>query len=232
MNKSVAIGITLLCVCTLPQLALANTITANLGNTGTSLVSGTTYTGSTVLAQQTGAAPFNASCGSDTGASGSTNCSTNWTFTYASLAGDTINSATISFGIYDIDSGAAGNQVANFNLTSGDSFTAALNALAEALNSNAGSKNSEYDVFTLTIPSTSFATLLTGSAQFNLALQAPGQGVLGTSPSNGGSLIFSSLSIDYTPGTPPPTVPEPSSLMLLLGGITSIGYSLRGRFQR
>ncbi len=228
------ISIAVLCVCLLPQMALADTITANLGNTASGLVSGTTYTGSVILAAQSGQpAPFNATCGSDTGSGGSTNCSTAWTFNYASLAGSTINSASITFSIYDIDSGATGNQVANFSLTSGENFTVSLNALAEALNSNAGAKQNEYDVFSLNLSGTSFAQLLTGSAQFNLALQGPGQGALGASPSNGGSLVYSTLSIDYTPGgTQPPPVPEPSSLILLVGGISSFGYKLRGRLQR
>ena len=211
MNKSrlVIFCLTLFSVCMVPNLVLANTITANLGNAASGLVGGNTYTGATILAAQSGQpAPFNASCGSDTGASGTTNCSTSWTFSFGSLAGYTINSATISFGIHDIDSGAAGNQVANFSLTGGENLTSGLNTLAEALNTNAGAKQNEYDVFTLSLTGASFATLLSGNATFNLALQAPGQGALGATPSNGGSLIFSTLTIDATQGTPPPAVPE------------------------
>ena len=222
MNKYLAI-IAAIVMFALATEARADLITS-IGNTGSSLVNGNTATTVSVLAAQSGQlAPFNASCGSDAGAAGSTNCSTSWSFSNAALgSGVTITGATLTLGIWDIDSKATGNQVANFSITGGESLTSAFNTAAEALNSNTGSINSEYDVFTFTLSSASFSALASGNTALALSLQAPGFGVLGASGSNGASLIFSTLDIQTTATTDGGTVPEPSTWILLLTGIGSM----------
>jgi hypothetical protein len=119
-------------------------------------------------------APFNAFCGSDTVANDS--CSASWTFTYMVPAGDDITSATLSLGIYDIDSAATGNQIASFTLDGTDDLTSLLNASSEGLNSGAGAPNNQYNILMITIPTADLAALDGGSATFALALQGPGLG--------------------------------------------------------
>jgi len=158
-------------------------------------------------------APFNAFCGSDITA----NCTASWTFTYSNLSGLTISVATLTLGILDIDSAAAGNQVASFILNGTDDLTGALNAASEGLNGGAGAPNSQYDVLTMSIPSTYFTDLQSGTATFALTLQGPGLGVLGNTTDNGAGLDFSSLYID---------TPEPTSWTFVLIGLLCIGIKL------
>jgi hypothetical protein len=229
MNKYLAIIVATV------MLGLANEARADfltsIGNTGSSLVNGSTASSVNVLAAQSGQlAPFNGSCGGDAGAAGSTNCSTIWSFSNAALgSGVTITGATLTLGIWDIDSKAAGNQVANFSITSGESLTSAFNAAAEALNSNTGSINSEYDIFTFTLSSASFSALAAGNTGLAISLQGPGLGVLGNTGSNGASLIFSTLDIQTTTTAVGGTVPEPSTWILLLTGIGSMMILKRRR---
>lgn len=192
-------------------------IVVSLGNTNPGFTNGQhPIFSATVLAAQAGQpAPFGSICGSDTGNNGSTNCSASWTLPSYSVAGQTITGATLTLGIWDIDSAATGSQVASYLLTGGDSLTALLNGDAESVQSI----NNEYDVFSVTIPTTSFALLEGGSASISLALQAPGLGALGNSPSNGAGLIFSTLDLQTMPVT---TTPEPSLLPLLLCGLGAI----------
>jgi MYXO-CTERM domain-containing protein len=143
------------------------------------------------------------------------NCSANWSFSYTVPSGQTITAATLLLGIWDIDSGASRNQVASYTLTGGDNLTTLLNTAANAPNAGTGSKNSEYDILSVSIPNTSFVTLATGTAQFSLALQGPGLGVLSptTNPTfNGARLVFSTLNIDTAEVT---TTPEPSFVTLV-----------------
>ena len=156
--------------------------------------------------------PFNAFCGSDTGASNSTSCSASWTFTYP-VPDFTIYGATLTLGILDIDSAAPGNQVEAFTLNGSD-LTGLLNAASEGLDGGAGAPNNQYDILTINIPSADFATLASGTATFDLTLQGPGLGVLGTTPSNGAGLDFSTLYI---------ATPEISSWMLFVTGMLCFG---------
>lgn len=197
-------------------------IVVSLGNTNPGFTNGQhpIFTASVLAAQAGQPAPFGSICGSDTGSGGSTNCSTSWTLPSYSVAGQTITGATLTLGIWDIDSAATGSQVASYQLTGGDDLTALLNADAETVQS----VNNEYDVFSVTIPTTSFALLEGGSASISLALQAPGLGALGNSPSNGAGLLYSTLDLQTTPLT---ATPEPSLLPLLLGGLGAIFLARR-----
>ena len=206
------------------SLVQGATISTPLGNTSPSFADGSHPATATVLTALTGPAPFNAICGSDTGTNGSTNCSANWTFNYTIPSGDTILAATLTLGIWDIDSKAAGNQVASYLLTGGDNLTGLLNTVAEALNGGTGATNNEYDVLTVVIPGTSFSQLATGTAKISLALQPPGLGALGNSPSNGAGLVFSEL--DITAAEP---TPEPSFVTLVPMALGAFAFFRRRR---
>ncbi len=194
------------------SLVHAATISTSLGNTASTLVDGAVQIQALVTTAQSGQpAPFTGICGSDL----TTNCSTNWTFNYTVPSGQTITAATLLLGIWDIDSAASLNQVGSYTLTGGDNLTTLLNSAANAPNAGTGSKNSEYDILSVSIPSTSFVTLATGTAQFSLALQGPGLGVLSPTtnpPFNAGRLVFSTLNIDTAEVT---TTPEPSFVTLV-----------------
>jgi hypothetical protein len=166
-------------------------------------------------------APFNKFCGSDT----SSNCDATWTFSgYTVPAGDTLISATLTLGIFDIDSAAPGNQVALFTLDGSDVLTTQLNAASEGLNGGTGALNSQYDVLTISIPGSDFAALATGTATFTLDLQGPGLGILGTTKDNGAGLDFSSLKMEAM--SPMSPTPELSSWMLFLSGLLVVGIKL------
>ena len=157
--------------------------------------------------------PFNTFCGVDTSA----NCSASWTFTYSNLSGITLSVATLTLGILDIDSKATGNQVASFTLDGTDDLTSEMNTASEGLNGGTGAPNSQYDVLTISIPSTYFADLQSGTATFALTLQGPGLGVLGNTTYNGAGLDFSSLYID---------TPEPTSWAFFLIGLLCVAIKL------
>ncbi len=197
-------------------------ITSNLGTqnftAGTKVASGTFLTA--VAAQP---APFNAFCGSDI----ASNCSTSWTFNYVVPSGDTVTGATLSLGILDLDSAAAGDQIASFTLNGVDDLTSTINTVANGLDGGTGSPNSFYEVLTIIIPGADLADLGGNSATFALQTTGLGLGLLGATTFNGVGLDFSTLSLTVTPGTttPPPPVPEPSSLALCLAGVAATGFA-------
>jgi hypothetical protein len=208
------------------SLVNAALISTSLGNTAPGFANGSVQTTANVNTAQSGQpAPFTGNCGSDASA----NCSANWTFNYTVPSGQLITSATLLLGIWDIDSGAPGNQVASYLLTGGDDLTSSLNTVAEALNSNAGSKNSEYDVLSVTIPNTSFTFLAGGTAQISLGLQGPGLGVLANNnPAfNGAKLVFSTLNLETSEGTQP--TPEPSFITLVPIALGAFAFFRRRR---
>jgi len=146
-------------------------------------------------------------------------CDLSWTFSYTIPAGETITAASLSVGLWDLDSVKTGNQVALYQVNGGDVLTAALNTAAEALSS----VNNQYDVFTFSL--LNFAALSGGSPTVHITFQAPGGGVLGDTTFNAGAILFSTLNITTQSTTP---VPEPSSLLLLA---TGVGVGLRSRLR-
>jgi hypothetical protein len=145
--------------------------------------------------------PFDTFFGSD--ATGP-NFDAQWTMSFTPPAA--ITSATLTFGIYDHDSQASGNQVSLFTAAGAD-LTVSLNAAFEGH----GGANTEYDVYSILLPASTFGTLAGGSASFHLTLQGPGLSVLGETLNNGAGLDFASLTV----------VPEPGSVPLL-----GIGFAL------
>ncbi len=167
-------------------------------------------------------APFD---GVFSGADTASNFSTSWTFaSYGSQP--TILGASLTLGIYDHESAAPGNQVAAFTLNGFD-LTSAMSTLFEA----SGGARSEYDVYTLTLPSSVFATLGTGTATFALALQGPGLGLFGETSFNGAALDFSTLRITTTAQPPTNNVPEPATGALLSMALAGFAATRRRRAQ-
>ncbi|MDE2388451.1 MAG: hypothetical protein KGN35_05135 [Betaproteobacteria bacterium] len=187
------------------QLAFANT-TVTLGDQD--FADGATPTTGAFLTAGSGEpAPFNGVfIGSDvTGP----NFSASWTFSYGAIA-DTITGGSLILGIYDHESAASGNQVASFTVN-GVNLTGALNTLFESH----GGASREDNVYTLTLPSSTFAGLASGAVNVSLSLQGPGLGLFGETPFNGAGLDFSTLNVITT-------VPEPLSSTLLLLGVPAV----------
>ena len=235
MKKISLCALALLATFMCPTLALADTIVVSVGNTaptnpfagGAPLVSGTVY-GSGVISSNFLAPFFTDFCGNEGGATPS-NCDLSWTFNYVIPVGQTITAASLTVGLWDLDSSQAGNQVALYQINGGDVLTAALNTAAEATNGGAGSPTAQYDVFTF--PLSNFAALSGGSATVHLTLMGPGGGLFGPTDTNGGAILFSTLNITTTTTNPNPTpVPEPASLLLVATGV--IGSGFRFRFRR
>ena len=166
-------------------------------------------------------APFDAGIGIDPVAGN--DFSASWTFNYAAPL-QPIGAASVSIGILDHDSASAGDQVSAFSVD-GIDLTALLNS---AFNARGGASG-EYNVYTIDLPGSAFADLADGSATFSLALTGPVDApppILPTippgppDPSNGATLVFSSLSI-----TP---VPEPGTFALLgLGALAALTVARR-----
>lgn len=186
------------------QVALANTI-VTLGDQD--FVDGATPTTGDFLTAGGGEpAPFNGVfVGSDSGS----NFSASWAFSYGAIA-DTIIGGSLSFGIYDHESAASGNQVASFTVNGVD-FTGALNTLFESH----GGASREDNVYTLTLPSSTFAGLASGTVNVSLSLAGPGLGLFGETTFNGAALDFSTLDIATA-------VPEPLTSTLLLLGVPAV----------
>ena len=166
-------------------------------------------------------APFDAIIGSDiTGP----NFSGAWTFHYTLSTGASIASASIAIGIWDSDSQAGGNQVGSFTLNTTADLTVPLNTAFEGH----GGATGEYDVYSATIPASAFASLAGGNATFNLALTAPGLGVLGSTDFNGAGLDFSTLQVVTST---PATAPEPATWGMLAAGLVLAAIG-RHRFCR
>jgi len=166
-------------------------------------------------------APFDAGIGNDVLVGDGLSAS--WTFTYDSLV-EPVRSATLTLGIVDRDSAATGSQVSLFSVE-GINLTASLDTAFEAR----GGADGEYNVYTLTLPNSSFAALADGETLVQLALQGPGLvtplfPLPGPNPptdsvSNGAHLIYSTLEI-----TP---VPLPAAFPLLASGLAILLWRRR-----
>ncbi|MGZ0020687.1 hypothetical protein [Nitrosomonas sp. wSCUT-2] len=188
------------------QVALAGTV-ATLGDQD--FADGDTPTTGAFLSAGAGEpAPFNGVfIGTDTSGP---NFSSSWTFSYGAIA-DTIIDGSLKFGIFDHESAAIGNQVASFTVN-GIDFTSALNTLFESH----GGASRENNVYTLTLPASTFAGLASGTVNVSLALAGPGLGLFGETPFNGAALDFATLDIVAT------AVPEPLTSTLLLLGVPAV----------
>ena len=151
-------------------------------------------------------APFD---GIFSGADNDSNFSASWTFASYG-AQPTILGASLTLGILDHESAASGSQVSSFTLN-GIDLTSEIDSLFES----SGGASSEYNLYTLALPNSVFATLGSGTASFALALQGPGLGLFGESAFNGAALDFSTLRITTTTQPPTNNVLEPATAALL-----------------
>src|SRR5262252_8657760 len=134
MKKISVFALAALAAFALPSLALASSIVVSVGNTaptnpfdgGAPLVSGNVY-GSAVISSNFVAPFFTDFCGNAEGGANPTNCDKSWTFNYVIPAGETILAASLSVGLWDLDSTQAGNQVALYQVNGGDVLTGAMN---------------------------------------------------------------------------------------------------------
>jgi len=200
-------------LCLMLSLAVANQASAtiisqDLGNIGSGFVDGQTvgFFPDVFFAQQGQQAPF----GSVSGHEYLQNFQAFWQFNFGAIT-SSITSASLSFGIWDHDSSATGDQVASF-LLDGSDFTSTLNGLFNGK----GGTDEEYNIYTVDLMSIS--NLLTDGI-LNVALDLQGSGlvtefgtgIVSNTFFNGAGLIFSSLAIEYSDVAAPSPNPNPNA---------------------
>ncbi len=167
-------------------------------------------------------APFDDFIGNDQ----TTNFSAAWTFNFAV---DTYVAATLTFGIFDHDSAAPGDQVASFTLDAIHDSTATLNAMFNAADEGT---QQQVDVYTVDL-SGFLGSFSDGMAIFSLVLQGPARGNGPGSTHvpkdfNGAGLDFATLNL--TPEIPVnDDVPEPATMGLFVIGLAGLGFARRRR---
>jgi len=199
--------------------ANAGTINYTLGNGSTGFVDGDTPGILEILNAQSGqAAPFNGVIGHSVITDPN---NVNWLFNYGAIT-DTIINASLSFGIWDLDSAASGSQLDSFSVE-GTDLTADLNTMFEV----AATNYNEYNEFTLNFDNSFFANVADGL--FSVDLDIGGQGfqtAFNESNFNRYFLLSSTLTIEtedvVMPGPDPKPVPEPTTLLLLAGAIAGL----------
>lgn len=198
----------------LSSVASGATLTQKIGSQV--YTDGQVVTSGTFLADNSAdPAPFNAISGSDVAGP---NFSASWTFnSYGPVIGS-ITSATLLIASWDFDTNnTSGSQVGSFDMNGTNLAT----ILDSAFTASRNTANSQIKWYTITLPSSTYAQLATGSATFNLALQN-GRGVLGNTTFNGGAMDFSTLTVNTGTVPPPPTVPEPSTFVAVTGGLAAL----------
>jgi len=142
------------------------------------------------------------------------NPSTSFTFAaYGGAIASPISSATLEIGLYDGASPSPSTEVQFFTLNGTDNAS----VVTAALVGDPATRSVE-TYYTLNLPSTDFAALATGTSTFALGFQGQGEGLLGPSNFILFGLDFATLTIN-TGAVPPPSTPEPPSILLLLTGL-------------
>ena len=157
----------------------------------------------------------------------------NWTHDGFGAIVETIDSAVLSFGLYEDDSGSAGSQVASAAFD-GSNVTALVNAALEAK----ASPSFTYSVYSFNLASSFFPLIADGSFQVSLALQGPvtnieiftGDPVIANF--NAAHLVFSELTITTESEPPSAVIPEPGTFTIW-GLLSCVGlFACGGRRNR
>ena len=167
---------------------------------------------------------FNTVIGGDNNSTGP-NFSASWTFdTYGPVV-DPVVGATLLIASWDFDTNDTTiSHVLSFDMI-GIDLTAIMDAAFKANpNTNTGN-TSQILWYTIALPSSTFAQLATGSATFDLTLQN-GRGLFGATTFNSGGMDFSTLTVDTQAQQ---TVPEPSTVFAVIGGLAAVAALRRKR---
>jgi hypothetical protein len=223
MRNSVATLAGLLALGAAIGQAQAATVTTTLGTvvevSGVPVASGDVFS-SGAFVGSSDPAPLDTFIGAD---GSGPDFSASLTFNYAAPAGP-VDAGVLTLGLYDADTAAAGDQLALFTLNGVD-LTSLLNTALEAT----PGANAQEVFYSLTLPSTVYGQLATGSVTAALTLKGPGLGILGQTDHNGAILDFATLTVGSRDVTPPPGVPEPAAWALMILGFGAAGASLRRR---
>ena len=151
-----------------PLAANAAFISSTLGNPDSGLVDGQIVSSTDILGlQQNQSPPFDNIYGDDALDAQNGNFFQVWVHTYATIA-EPILSATLTLGIWDHDSAAAGSQVNLFALNN-FLLTDTIDAVFEA----GGGEDFQYNVYEIAITGDALQSLAPGAAGFNLSLSGP-----------------------------------------------------------